>query len=87
MAETRARNRQVLKGTVKSINMGKTIVVEVYIIKSHPTYRKRYRTSKKYYAHDEENTCGVGDVVTIAETRPVSKLKRWRLLEIIEKAR
>ena len=78
--------RKILRGKVTSNKMDKTIVVEVITLKSHPVYRKRFRASKKYYAHDEQNQCQVGDVVTISETRPTSKLKRWRLLEVIEKA-
>ncbi|OPX30368.1 MAG: 30S ribosomal protein S17 [Gemmatimonadaceae bacterium 4484_173] len=86
MAEATKTNRRVLRGVVVSDKMDKTIVVEVSTIKSHPVYRKRFKTSKKYYAHDEQNQCGVGDVVTISETRPTSRLKRWRLLEVVEKA-
>jgi small subunit ribosomal protein S17 len=84
--EATRTNRRVLRGVVVSDKMDKTIVVEVSAIRSHPVYRKRYKTSKKYYAHDEQNQCGVGDVVTISETRPTSRLKRWRLLEVVEKA-
>ena len=87
MAETRAQKRQVLRGTVVSTAMDKTAVVEVTSLKAHPVYRKRYRTTKRYYAHDENNECQVGDIIRIAETRPLSKKKRWRLLEVIEKAR
>ena len=87
MAETRVGNRRVLKGTVVSSAMDKTVVVEVVSLKAHPVYRKRFRTTKKYYVHDEENQCGIGDTITIAETRPLSKKKRWRVLEIVEKAR
>ncbi|HOP25876.1 MAG TPA: 30S ribosomal protein S17 [Candidatus Sabulitectum sp.] len=87
MAETRTGNRRVLRGVVVSDRMDKTIVVEVRTLKAHPTYKKRFRTTKKYYAHDEQNQCGIGDTVTISETRPFSRLKRWRLLEIVEKAR
>ncbi len=87
MAETRVGNRRVLTGTVVSDAMDKTVVVEVVSVKPHPVYKKRYRTTKKYYVHDEENRCGVGDRVTIAETRPISKTKRWRVLEIVERAR
>ena len=87
MAETASGSRRVLRGVVVSDKMDKTIVVEVRTLKAHPTYRKRYRTTKKYYAHDEQNQCGTGDLVTISETRPFSRLKRWRLLEIVEKAR
>ena len=79
-------NRRVLRGKVVSNKMDKTIVVEVTTLKSHPVYRKRFRATKKYYAHDEQNQCQVGDVVTISETRPTSKLKRWRLLDVVEKA-
>ena len=87
MAETVTGTRRVLRGVVVSDKMDKTIVVEVRTLRAHPTYRKRYRTTKKYYAHDEQNQCGIGDTVTISETRPFSRLKRWRLLEIVEKAR
>ena len=86
MAEATKTNRRVLRGVVVSDKMDKTIVVEVTTLKAHPVYKKRFRTSKKYYAHDEQNQCGTGDVVTISETRPTSRLKRWRLLEIVEKA-
>jgi small subunit ribosomal protein S17 len=87
VAEIKAGTRRVLRGVVVSDKMDKTIVVEVRTLRAHPTYRKRYRTTKKYYAHDEQNQCGVGDLVTISETRPFSRLKRWRLLDIVEKAR
>ncbi len=86
MAEATKANRRVLRGVVVSDKMDKTIVVEVTTIRSHPVYKKRFSTSKKYYAHDDQNQCGVGDVVTISETRPTSRLKRWRLLEVVEKA-
>lgn len=87
MAEARVGNRRVLTGTVISDAMDKTVVVEVVSVKAHPVYRKRYRTTKKYYVHDEENQCGIGDRITIAETRPLSKTKRWRVLDIVERAR
>jgi small subunit ribosomal protein S17 len=64
-------------GTVLSTGMNKTIVVTVDSYKTHPKYKKRYRVSKKYYAHDENNVSKTGDTVTIYETRPLSKLKRW----------
>lgn len=86
MAETAAGSRRVLRGVVVSNKMDKTIIVEVRTLRAHPTYRKRFRTTKKYYAHDEQNQCTAGDLVTISETRPFSRLKRWRLLEIVEKA-
>ncbi len=66
-------------GTVTSIKMNKTIVVQVDTYKTHPKYGKRYKVSSKFYAHDEENTCQVGQTVTINECRPLSKLKRWTL--------
>jgi len=87
VAETVAGSRRVLRGVVVSDKMDKTIVVEVRTLRAHPTYKKRFRTTKKYYAHDEQNQCGIGDLVTISETRPFSRLKRWRLLDIVEKAR
>ncbi len=88
MADARIHNRQVLKGTVVSAGrMDKTVVVEVVTLKAHPTYKKRFRQTRRFYAHDENNECGIGDVIRIAETRPLSRLKRWRLLEVIEKAR
>ena len=87
MAETRVGNRRVLIGTVISDAMDKTVVVEVVSVKAHSVYKKRFRTTKKYYVHDEENQCGVGDRITIAETRPLSKTKRWRVLDIVERAR
>ena len=63
----------------------KTIVVEVHSYKEHPKYKKRYRVSKKFHAHDEENKGQVGETVTIYETRPISKLKRWTLSKPQEK--
>jgi len=67
--------------------MDKTIVVAVESMVRHPLYGKTIKRTTKLYAHDEENQGGVGDVVQIMETRPVSKLKRWRLVEVLEKAR
>lgn len=69
------------KGTVTSTKMDKTIVVTVHSYKTHPKYKKRYRVSKKYYAHAPENGFTVGDEVTIFETKPLSKLKRWTIEE------
>lgn len=71
------------KGVVTSNKMDKTIVVSVYVYKSHPKYKKRYRVTTKFYAHDENNSCNEGDVVVIKETRPLSKKKRWDLVEKI----
>ena len=65
------------KGIVTSDKMDKTRVVTVHMYKTHPKYKKRYRISKKYYAHDEQNKYKAGDEVTIYETKPLSKLKRW----------
>ena len=86
MAEER-NNRKVRQGIVVSAVNDKTIVVNVRERKPHPVYGKMMVVSKKFHAHDENNEAGVGDIVTIMETRPLSKLKRWRLLEIVEKAK
>ncbi|KRN18329.1 hypothetical protein FC75_GL000737 [Lacticaseibacillus camelliae DSM 22697 = JCM 13995] len=66
--------------------MDKTITVQVNTTKTHPVYGKRVKYSKKYYAHDEENVAKVGDLVQIMETRPMSRNKRFRLLNVVEKA-
>jgi small subunit ribosomal protein S17 len=79
--------RQERRGVVISDKGEKTIVVKVDVIKSHPKYTKVVRSTVKFHAHDEANTAGVGDTVRIVETRPLSKTKRWRLAEIVEKAR
>lgn len=73
-------------GKVVSDKMDKTIIVNVETRMPHPLYGKIVRRSKRYTAHDEDNQCGVGDLVRIMETRPISRTKRWRLLEIVEKA-
>ncbi|HEY5493854.1 MAG TPA: 30S ribosomal protein S17 [Candidatus Anoxymicrobiaceae bacterium] len=80
-------SRKVRVGRVVSDSMDKTIVVAVESMVRHPLYGKTIKRTTKLYAHDEDNKCGVGDVVQIMETRPVSKLKRWRLVEVVEKAR
>ena len=80
-------SRKVRQGVVVSAANDKTIVVEIKERKPHPVYKKMMTTSKKFHAHDEANEAGVGDTVRIAETRPLSKMKRWRLLEIVEKAK
>lgn len=67
-------------GTVTSTKMDKTIVVSVDTYKTHPKYKKRYKVSTKFYAHDEANACQEGQTVTIRETRPLSKLKRWEIV-------
>jgi small subunit ribosomal protein S17 len=79
--------RQERRGVVVSDKGDKTIIVKVDVIKSHPKYKKVIRRTAKFHAHDEANTAGVGDTVRIVETRPLSKTKRWRLAEIVEKAR
>src|ERR1700744_4802015 len=78
------RNEKV--GNVVSTKMQKTIVVEVEMRKAHPKYKRIVRSSKKFYAHDEQNSARVGDVVRIRETRPLSKLKRWTLEEIVRRS-
>lgn len=85
MAEQR-NERKVQIGKVVSDKMDKTIVVAVETYKKHDLYHKRIKYTKKFKAHDEENTAKVGDVVKIMETRPLSKDKRWRLVEVVEKA-
>ena len=74
-------------GVVLSNKMDKTVVVRVERTVIHPLYKKEVKMRKKYYAHDEKNECEIGDVVRIMETRPLSKLKRWRVVEIIKKAK
>jgi small subunit ribosomal protein S17 len=86
-AEKRANPRKVREGLVTSSSMDKTIAVTVTDRVRHPLYGKTMQRSTKLYAHDEANDANVGDRVRIAETRPLSKLKRWRLLEVLERAR
>ena len=80
-------NRRVKQGRVVSNKMEKTIVVLSETRVPHPVYKKIIRVSKRFKAHDEQNTAGIGDVVRIVECRPFSKEKRWRLVEIVEKAK
>jgi small subunit ribosomal protein S17 len=80
-----ARGRATKTGEVVSTKMDKTIVVEVKMKKAHSLYRRVVSHSKKFYAHDEKNQALVGDVVRIEETRPMSKLKRWRLIEVVRR--
>lgn len=77
---------RVITGTVSSKSGDKTIVVTVKTAKMHPLYRKRYSRTSKYMAHDEKNIAGVGDLVSIKETRPISARKRFILAEIVNKA-
>lgn len=79
--------RKERQGIVSSNKMDKTITVAIKWKEKHPIYGKFVNKTKKYHAHDENNECGIGDTVRIMETRPLSKLKRWRLVEIIEKAK
>ncbi|GLZ12310.1 30S ribosomal protein S17 [Actinomadura sp. NBRC 104425] len=79
--------RKVLEGLVVSDKMDKTVVVSVEDRVKHPKYHKVIRRTKKYKAHDEANACGVGDRVRLMETRPLSATKRWRVVEILEKAK
>ena len=80
-------SRKVRLGTVVSDKMDKTVVVEVARQFPHRLYGKIIKRTKKFKAHDEANSCGVGDIVRIMETRPLSKQKRWRVVEIVERAR
>lgn len=84
--ETRALRKTKI-GTVVSNKMDKTITVAIERRVAHPIYRKYFKKTTKLMAHDEKNECNIGDVVKVMETRPLSKIKRWRLLEIVEKAR
>jgi small subunit ribosomal protein S17 len=77
---------RMMKGVVTSDKMNKTVVVAVSRLKEHPKYKKRYKITKKYKAHDEKNECKIGDVVLIGETKPMSRDKRWRVLEAVKKA-
>ena len=85
--ETTRNTRRERIGTVVSSSMEKSIVIVVKQKVKHPVYGKFVNKSSRFMAHDEENTCNVGDTVKISETRPLSKNKRWRLVEIIERAK
>jgi small subunit ribosomal protein S17 len=84
MKERGLRKKRV--GTVVSDRMDKTVTVEVERLVAHPIYKKYIRLRSKYHAHDEKNECRVGDRVLIVESRPLSKLKRWRVKEIVRRA-
>ncbi|MGN1346206.1 MAG: 30S ribosomal protein S17 [Eubacteriales bacterium] len=86
MAEERAL-RKTRVGVVVSDKMDKTIVVAIKDHVKHPTYGKIIKRTTKIHAHDENNECGIGDTVEVMETRPLSKTKRWRLVQVIEKAK
>ena len=85
-AETAVNRRTEKVGQVVSTKMQKTIVVEVEMRRAHPKYKRVIKTNKKFYAHDEQNSARLGDVVRIRETRPLSKLKRWQLEEIVRRS-
>ena len=85
MEQRRLRKERV--GVVSSNKMDKTITVAVKWKEKHPIYGKFVNKTKKFHAHDEKNECNIGDTVRIMETRPLSKTKRWRLVEIIERAK
>jgi small subunit ribosomal protein S17 len=82
-AEANRGNRTVLTGKVTSAKMEKTIVVEVQRLVQHPKYRRVLKISKKFYAHDEKREAKLGDTVRIVSSRPLSRLKRWRLKEVL----
>ena len=86
-AEPQSNPAKVRQGVVVSDGGDKTITVRIDIARRHPTYEKVVRRSRTLYAHDESNEAGAGDVVRVVETRPISRSKRWRLVEIVEKAR
>src|SRR6266700_6778940 len=81
---TKSRRQQKI-GRVVSDKMDKTIVVAVESLKKHRIYKRTYKRTKRFQAHDEENTCRVGDIVRIEESRPLSKMKHWRLVEILKR--
>jgi len=87
MSEIRTADRKTRVGKVVSDKMDKTVVVAVADHVRHPLYKKIIKRTYKLKAHDEKNECGIGDTVRVMETRPLSKDKRWRLVEIIEKAK
>ena len=79
--------RKTRQGVVVSNKMQKTVVVAAKFKERHPIYGKFVAKTKKYYAHDEKDECNIGDTVLLMETRPLSKLKRWRVVEIVERAK
>lgn len=86
MSTETTAHRKVRTGLVVSNAMNKTVTVSVERLVPHPLYKKTMKRTKKFKAHDEENTCNVGDLVRIEETRPLSKTKRWRVLDIVKRA-
>ncbi len=88
MADTEIRNARKLRtGEVVSISGDKTIAVQITYRKHHPKYGKMMTISKKLHCHDEKNECGIGDTVRVMEIRPLSRTKRWRVVEIVERAK
>jgi small subunit ribosomal protein S17 len=84
--EAQKKGRRIQKvGRVVSNKMDKTIVVVVESLKKHRIYKRTYKQTKRFYAHDEQNVCQIGDTVRIEESRPLSKLKRWSLIEIVKR--
>ena len=87
MAETETRNRRKVRtGVVISLSGEKSCTVQINYRKRHPKYGKMMTISKKLHCHDENSVAGLGDTVTVMETRPISKTKRWRVVEIVEEA-
>jgi small subunit ribosomal protein S17 len=84
-ATTKKSRREQKVGRVVSNKMDKSIVVAVESLKKHRIYKRTYKQTKRFHAHDEENTCQIGDIVRIEESRPISKTKHWRLVEIIKR--
>jgi len=84
---TERGQRKVRLGTVIADKMNKTVIVQVGTSKAHRLYRKTVQQRTKFKVHDEKSECGVGDLVRIMETRPISKEKRWRVIEVVEKAK
>lgn len=87
MEQEKKVTRKTRTGVVVSNKMQKTITVAIERKVKHPIYKKYFKKTKKLLAHDEKNICNVGDLVKVMETRPLSKLKRWRLIEVIEKVK
>ena len=88
MAETQTRNaRKMRTGVVVSRSGDKTVTIRINYRKHHPKYGKMMTVSKKLHVHDENNECGIGDTIRVMETRPLSKTKRWRMVEIVERAK
>lgn len=86
MTEQVVKNARTIEGTVIGNKMNKTIVVQVERMVKHPTYGKYVRRYSKMYAHDEDNAAGMGDTVLIKQSRPLSKTKRWNLVEIVKRS-